>query len=146
MTSSLARAATCVVLAAGLLACGAAPDPAQAPPPPPTTPPVVAPVEQPVEQAVPAEPASTIWTMPDLVGANLQDAQNTMQRMTDFGIAVTYSHDESGAGRAQVLDRNWKVCSQNVPPGDTVTARARLGRHDRPRRPRVLRAASAMMR
>lgn len=132
VTSFLARAATCAVLAAGLLACGAAPEPPPvvAPPPPPTTPPIVAPVEQPVERpverAVPAAPAATSWTMPDLVGANLQDAQNAIQRMTDLGIAVTYSHDRSGAGRNQVLDRNWKVCSQNVAPGGTVTAESRI--------------------
>lgn len=96
------------------------------PPPTPIAAPVELPVEQPVEQAVPAAPAATSWTMPDLVGANLQDAQNAIQRMTDFGIAVTYSHDESGAGRNQVLDRNWKVCSQNVAPGDTVTAESRI--------------------
>ena len=59
--------------------------------------------------------------MPDLVGANLQDAQNAIQSLTDFAIAVTTSHDETGKGRAQVIDRNWKVCSQNVRPGETVT-------------------------
>jgi hypothetical protein len=60
--------------------------------------------------------------MPNLVGSNLQDAQDTIQRLTDFGIAVTTSHDATGAGRQQVLDRNWKVCSQSVAPGETITS------------------------
>lgn len=60
--------------------------------------------------------------MPDLVGSNLQDAQDAVQRLTEFAISVTGSHDATGAGRQQVLDRNWKVCSQNVPAGRTIDA------------------------
>lgn len=60
--------------------------------------------------------------MPDLVGENLQEAQDTIQSLTDFGIPVTLSHDTTGAGRTQVLDRNWKVCDQNIAPGATITA------------------------
>ncbi len=60
--------------------------------------------------------------MPDLVGANLQDAQNAIQTLTGFGIAVTTSTDATGAGRSQLLDRNWTVCAQNVAPGTTITA------------------------
>ncbi|MGH4007968.1 MAG: PASTA domain-containing protein [Pseudonocardiaceae bacterium] len=59
--------------------------------------------------------------MPDLVGLNLQEAQNTIQKLTDFGIAWTRSHDSTGAGRQQVWDQNWRVCSQNIPPGTTIT-------------------------
>jgi hypothetical protein len=59
--------------------------------------------------------------MPDLVGTGLQEAQDSMQRLTSFGIAITTSHDSSRAGRMQVSDRNWKVCTQSVPPGATVT-------------------------
>lgn len=58
--------------------------------------------------------------MPDLVGANLQDAQDAIQSLTDFGIAVTTSTDATGEDRAQVLDRNWKVCSQNVSAGTPI--------------------------
>ena len=64
--------------------------------------------------------------MPDLVGSNLQDAQNAVQDLTDFQIAVTTSHDSTGAGRQQVLDRNWKVCSQSVAPGATITKGAKI--------------------
>lgn len=60
--------------------------------------------------------------MPDLVGSNLQDAQNAIQSLTDFGIAVTTSTDATGAGRNQVLDANWTVCAQNVAPGETIVA------------------------
>jgi hypothetical protein len=31
--------------------------------------------------------------------------------------------DATGAGRQQVLDRNWKVCGQSVAAGETITAR-----------------------
>jgi hypothetical protein len=72
------------------------------------------------------DPAGTRWTMPDLVGSNLQDAQNGIQDLTDFAIAVTTSHDSTGAGRQQVLDRNWRVCSQSVPPGRTITKGTRI--------------------
>jgi hypothetical protein len=64
--------------------------------------------------------------MPNLVGSNLQDAQNAVQRLTEFAIPVTRSHDAMGAGRRQVLDRNWKVCTQNVPAGRAVDANTRI--------------------
>ncbi len=60
--------------------------------------------------------------MPDLVGANLQDAQNAIQSLTDFGIAITTSSDAGSEGRMQVLDNNWTVCAQNIAPGATITA------------------------
>ena len=88
-------------------------------PPPATTRP--APTPPPVREST-----GTSWTMPDLVGSNLQDAQNGVQDLTEFQIAVTTSHDSTGAGRQQVVDRNWKVCSQSVPPGTTITKGARI--------------------
>jgi len=60
--------------------------------------------------------------MPDLVGSNLQDAQDAVQKLTGYAIAVTRSHDATGADRLQLVDRNWKVCSQNVPAGHTIGA------------------------
>lgn len=60
------------------------------------------------------------WTMPDLIGRDLQSAQDTVQRMTDFAIAATTSHDATGAGRPQVVDQDWRVCSQSVPAGAAV--------------------------
>ena len=64
--------------------------------------------------------------MPNVVGSNLQGAQDSVQRVTGFAISVTRSHDATGAGRRQVLDRNWKVCSQNVPAGATIDAGTRI--------------------
>lgn len=69
----------------------------------------------------PAAAAATSWLMPDLVGATLQDAQDAVQELTGFGIPVTTSTDATGAGRMQVLDANWTVCSQSVAPGTTIT-------------------------
>ncbi len=64
--------------------------------------------------------AQASWTMPSLVGSNLQEAQNAIQKLTGNAIFVTRSHDASGANRSQVLDRNWKVCSQNIPVGTSI--------------------------
>jgi hypothetical protein len=60
------------------------------------------------------------WTMPNLVSVNLQKAQDDIQALTNNEIFFTSSHDASGQGRHQVLDRDWKVCSQNVPAGATI--------------------------
>jgi hypothetical protein len=96
---------------------------APAEPPPTVTVTVTAPATAPP----PARASTgTSWTMPDLVGSNLQDAQNAVQDLTEFQIPVTTSHDSTGAGRQQVVDRNWKVCSQSVAPGTTITKGARI--------------------
>ena len=58
--------------------------------------------------------------MPNEVGANLQGAQDDIQRVSGNPLFITRSEDATGAGRHQILDRNWKVCSQNVPPGKRV--------------------------
>jgi hypothetical protein len=71
------------------------------------------------------EPATSA-TMPDLVGWRLQSAQDRIQSLTNFEIAVTTSHDATGAGRHQVWDRNWKVCSQNIPPGAAIDTGTRI--------------------
>jgi hypothetical protein len=100
-----------------LAACGGATTPSpttatvQTPAPPTST------AEQPAA-AVSTGPAS--WMMPNLVGSNLQEAQDAVQRLTDFAIPLTYSHDETGAGRSQVRDRNWKVCTQVPDAGETI--------------------------
>lgn len=111
-----------VVLVAALLGLAAAcasPVPASALAPAATAP---APAGPEITQApAPAAPVASSWVMPDLVGANLQDAQNAIQSLTDFGIAVTTSTDATGAGRNQVLDANWTVCGQNVAPGETIS-------------------------
>jgi hypothetical protein len=60
------------------------------------------------------------WTMPNLVGTNLQHAQNKIQALTNDAIYRTTSHDAAGKHRSQVVDSNWKVCTQNVAPGVTI--------------------------
>ena len=71
-----------------------------------------------------AAPAS--WMMPDLVGKDLQAAQDAIQALTGNPLFVTSSSDATGQGRAQVVDSNWMVCSQNVRPGDTITVTTKI--------------------
>lgn len=52
--------------------------------------------------------------LPNLVGQQLQAAQDAAQAA---GFYLLSSHDATGASRMQVLDRNWKVCSQSPAPG-----------------------------
>ncbi|MEV4317122.1 PASTA domain-containing protein [Actinocrispum sp. NPDC049592] len=61
------------------------------------------------------------WAMPNLVGSNLQQAQDQMQKLTGDPVFLTTSHDATGQKRHQVLDKNWKVCSQSVAPGTQIT-------------------------
>lgn len=68
----------------------------------------------------------TSWVMPNLVGQNLQAAQNTIQELTADAVFFTSSVDATGQGRAQVVDANWKVCAQNVKPGDIITANTKI--------------------
>jgi hypothetical protein len=61
------------------------------------------------------------WTMPDLTGKDLQAAQDSVQALTNDGIFFTTSHDATGEGRNQILDRDWQVCSQDPAPGSKIT-------------------------
>lgn len=70
--------------------------------------------------------ATTHWNMPNEVGAGLQQAQNDIQKLTGNLIFFTSSHDASGKGRHQILDRDWKVCSQNIPPGNPITIGSKI--------------------
>lgn len=80
----------------------------------------------PTAAAPPVAAAPSSWVMPDLVGENLQDAQNAIQVLTDYQIFLTTSSDASGEGRQQVLDSNWRVCGQNIAPGETITVDSRI--------------------
>lgn len=55
--------------------------------------------------------------MPNEVGKVLQAAQDDIQRVSGNPVFFTASRDATGANRLQVLDSNWKICAQNVPPG-----------------------------
>lgn len=115
-----------VTLAAAGCAAGApAPDPAAAPPTPFSVPPPVT-VTMPTPTVVIATDGPRTWTMPNLVGENLQVAQDTIQQLTGFEVPITTSHDATGGGRQQLLDRNWQVCSQSVPPGSPISGSTRV--------------------
>jgi hypothetical protein len=58
------------------------------------------------------------WTMPDLRGRTLQDAQDAIQALTDNEVFFTGSTDLTGQGRQQVVDRNWQVCSSTPAAGE----------------------------
>jgi hypothetical protein len=112
-------------VAAALTACSA-----PAPPAPPVTETVTVPapptIVYPPTVVPPVVRTPASWTMPNLVGEGLQDAQDAIQELTGFGIMITTSHDATGQNRMQVADRNWKVCTQNVPPGGTITRETRI--------------------
>lgn len=100
-------AAIPVALIVGLSSCASPPQRQSSTPPTPTA-------------------STESWIMPDLVGSNLQSAQDQIQRLTHYGIAITFSHDATGGGRHQIVDTNWKVCSQNVAPGSTIDRSTRI--------------------
>ena len=56
--------------------------------------------------------------VPNVVGKDLQFAQDTMQAA---GLYHLTSHDSTGQGRSQVLDRNWVVTDQTPPGGSKVS-------------------------
>lgn len=103
-----------VLLMAAVTACGS------------PTPPSTAPADPTPVTATASAPAANdagsaaSWSMPNLVGSSLQAAQDSIQKLTSNAIVVTRSHDATGASRSQVLDRNWKVCSQNIPAGTPI--------------------------
>ncbi|MCX4572810.1 hypothetical protein OHB41_06380 [Streptomyces sp. NBC_01571] len=56
-------------------------------------------------------------TVPDFVGMGLQSAQDKAQKQ---GFRSLKSHDSLGRDRHQILDRDWKVCTQNLRAGTTA--------------------------
>ena len=61
------------------------------------------------------------WTMPDLVGTDLQGAQDAIQSVSNGEVFFSTSTDLTGQGRAQMSDRNWTVCSSTPPAGTAFT-------------------------
>ncbi|WSQ14912.1 hypothetical protein OG604_48350 [Streptomyces sp. NBC_01231] len=59
----------------------------------------------------------------NFVGMGLQSAQDKAQEQGFFSLK---SHDALGRDRMQAFDRNWKVCSQNVAAGKSVSTDATL--------------------
>ncbi|MFG2989543.1 PASTA domain-containing protein [Streptomyces sp. NPDC048257] len=69
------------------------------------------------------KPAAAVATVPDFVGRVLQDAQDGAQAA---GFYVLSSHDSLGKNRNQVLDRNWKVCTQTPAPGAATSTDTKI--------------------
>lgn len=70
----------------------------------------------------PVASAEPSWTMPNLIGMDLQGAQDSIQSLTDREVWFSSSTDLTGKGRAQISDRNWQVCSSTPAPGAKFTA------------------------
>ena len=66
--------------------------------------------------------ADQSWTMPKLSGVDLQGAQDAIQSLTHGKVWYSSSTDLTGKGRAQIVDRNWIVCSSTLPAGAAFTA------------------------
>ncbi|MFD4558499.1 PASTA domain-containing protein [Streptomyces sp. NPDC058469] len=62
-------------------------------------------------------------TVPDFIGMGLQSAQDAAQKQGFYSLK---SHDSLGRDRHQILDRDWKVCSQNVKAGTTTSTETQL--------------------
>lgn len=140
-SSSAARAIAGFVLAAALTACGgageeqvsqaavdeavknalasqAAAAPVDAPAIESPSPVAAAAVAAPVAPPAPSDQID--FSMPDFIGANLQEAQDKVQML---GIFFSVSHDLLGS-RSQFIDSNWKVCTQTPPAGTTIKGSA----------------------
>ena len=72
-------------------------------------------VEDVIEDAI---DTATEFVMPDVVGMNLQEAQDLLQTEGSFFMD---QEDASGEGRLQVDDSNWHVCTQDPKAGETAS-------------------------
>jgi hypothetical protein len=77
---------------------------------------------QPGGDSAPSNTVATVdsFTMPDVVGLDLQSAQDQLQALGSYRMD---QRDATGKGRTQVEDDNWRVCSQRPAAGRTVPAR-----------------------
>lgn len=81
----------------------------------------------PATGSTPSTTTSTAPTraLPDLTGKGLQSAQDTAQAAGFYSLD---SHDALGRARHQILDRDWKVCTQTPKPGQhPASTRVDLG-------------------
>lgn len=67
--------------------------------------------------------AAASKAVPKLIGMGLQTAQDSAQAA---GFRNLTSHDSSGRGRHQILDRDWKVCSQTPAAGKAAPRDSRI--------------------
>ncbi|MFJ7591230.1 hypothetical protein ACIQZO_28410 [Streptomyces sp. NPDC097617] len=73
--------------------------------------------------AAPPKAGKTAAVVPDFVGQILQGAQDGAQAA---GFYLLSSHDALGKNRNQVLDRNWKVCTQTPAAGTATSTDTRI--------------------
>lgn len=74
-----------------------------------------------------ASPASAeTWTMPNLIGKDLQGAQDAIQSLTADAVWFSSSTDLTGEGRMQLDDRNWVVCKSTPAPGAAITESTKI--------------------
>jgi hypothetical protein len=69
------------------------------------------------KKATPTATAEAKFTMPKVVGMNLQLAQDLLQSKGSY---IMDQEDYKGLGRFQLVDSNWKVCKQSPAPGKSV--------------------------
>lgn len=81
-----------------------------------TVPEVTSPPTQAPTTAAPTSSPAAL--MPDVVCMNLQAAQDFIQSET--GVFLSLSEDATGAGRSQIMDRNWVVVAQRPAPGAPI--------------------------
>ncbi|WP_406170310.1 hypothetical protein OIE52_39260 [Streptomyces canus] len=67
--------------------------------------------------------ASETKAVPSFVAKGLQSAQDEAQAAGFYNLA---SHDSSGRDRNQILDRDWKVCTQNPAAGTKTSTDTKL--------------------
>lgn len=79
-------------------------------------PPAPVPADKPPAQ----ETSAVDFTMPDLSGVDLQQAQDQVQ---ELGVLFSRSHDLRGT-RSQVVDSGWRVCDQVPAAGTRVRGSA----------------------
>lgn len=73
----------------------------------------------PTTASTPQEDPDAVIAVPNVVGMDLQLAQDMMQGAGFFHLT---SHDATGQDRLQVVDRGWKVCSQTPPGGSEANS------------------------
>jgi hypothetical protein len=66
---------------------------------------------------------AAVRSIPSLVGKGLQAAQDAARAA---GFDHLTSHDSAGRDRQQILDRDWKVCSQSPAAGSVAATGAKL--------------------
>ena len=66
------------------------------------------------------EPSMTL-IMPNLIGSNLQSVQDPIQSLTDYVIAVTTSHDATGAAAIKSLTEAGKSARRMFHPAVSST-------------------------